>query len=146
MLEVCAKFENCDGLEESPPVRSFRESTMDIVRAAACAKSSAEINFEGVGWRQLQSRAAQMAVTGLARQRLKKLGHRTRKTEFGAKMYFAKLQRNRPGMKRMSTNNFERRMSVVGRNDRILTNDNSSIYLAMRCNKHIKKCSDRKKK
>eukprot|EP01083_Nonionella_stella_P234613 825748_1 len=67
MLEVCAKFENCDGLEESPPVRSFRESTMDIVRAAACAKFSTEINFDGICWRQLRRGATQMTVAGLVR-------------------------------------------------------------------------------
>eukprot|EP01083_Nonionella_stella_P199337 731033_1 len=53
MLEVCAKFDNCDGLEEPPPVRSFRESVMEIVRAAACVNASTEIDFEGIGWRQL---------------------------------------------------------------------------------------------
>eukprot|EP01083_Nonionella_stella_P082088 226538_1 len=42
---------------------------MDIVRAAACAKSSTGINFEGIDWRQLRSRAAQIAVVaGLARE------------------------------------------------------------------------------
>eukprot|EP01083_Nonionella_stella_P285693 972569_1 len=62
MLGVCVK------LDESTPVRSFSKSAMEFVRAAACAKSSTEIDFEGIGWRQLRSRAAQMAVAGLARE------------------------------------------------------------------------------